>query len=181
MHMKRNLWMIAVMLLSINAHALIVSVNGYGEIDEEGMEITIDEAELDPLTEDMRMDLTGNLLCNGTLTVSIERSSTNLVDEFCCADQCTAGNGQLAELLVFYPSGLASWFIHYTPAPNSDETIRYTFSEGETALTLTLHFVYAGQGVKNVQTPARTHKIMRDGQVIIVRGEQEFSILGTKL
>ena len=99
MHMKRNLWMIAVMVLSINAHALIVSVNGYGEIDEEGMEITIDEAELDPLTEDMRMDLTGNLLCNGTLTVSIERSSTNLVDEFCCADQCTAaGRGHALSL-----------------------------------------------------------------------------------
>ncbi len=84
--MKRN-WMIAALLLVTTvANALVVSVNGYGEIPAGGMELTLTEAEEDIMSGKMRMETAGPLLCSGELTVTISRSNTGLADEFCCAD-----------------------------------------------------------------------------------------------
>lgn len=131
----------ALCLISQAAHALIVNVDGQGEIPAEGIEITIDQAEEDPLSGEMMMELQGSTLFSSTLTVQITRSSAGLTDEFCCANTCTTGNGELTEELQFAPIGKpASWFIHYTPAEESYETIVYRFTEGEESLVLTVHF-----------------------------------------
>ena len=100
--MKRNYLLAALCLLwTINAHALIVSVDGQGEIGEEGMEITINDAEEDPMTGKNLMELEGNLLCSGPLTVTISRSAAGIEDEFCCGTNCTAGNGEATDITLW--------------------------------------------------------------------------------
>ena len=166
--MKRNYLMAALCLLwTINANALIVSVDGKGEIGEQGLEITITEAEEDPLSGKTLMELDGNLLSEGPITVTINRSAAGMEDEFCCANQCTAGNGQTSETLQFSPSGVAKWYVHYTPAPNSHETVVYTFTEGAQSLVLTVHYNYDAEGIEDVKADGKAHKVIRDGIVYI--------------
>ena len=104
--------------------ALIINVANYGDIPAEGMELTINEAEEDILSGDMLMKVSGTLLSTNPLTVTITRSAEGLNDEFCCANQCTVGNGETSEDLSFTPGGMANWYIHYTPTPGSYQTIR---------------------------------------------------------
>jgi hypothetical protein len=66
----------------MSANALIVSVEDHGEISAEGMEITIDQAETDPLTGVSTMGLKGSLLSRTPITVTIRRSASGLTDEF---------------------------------------------------------------------------------------------------
>ena len=141
--MKLKGLLAALMMLQVTAaNALIVSVNGYDEIPEEGLKITVTEAEEDLLTEEMVMKLQGNLLTSNPLTVTITRSAAGLLDEFCCADECTAGNGETEEVLTFNPSGVANWYIHYTPEEESRVTVRYVFNDGEESRTLTVQYAY---------------------------------------
>ena len=179
MLMKRN-WMILAgcLLVAINANALIVSVNGQGDIPEEGMELTLDEAEEDPLTGEMLMELDGNILSNGALTVAITRSEAGLTDEFCCAGQCTAGNGEMTEQLSFTPEGVATWFTHYAPRPNSRVTVTYLFADDDASRTLTVHYNYAAQGTEHVvSSDIKVTKILKDGIIYILQDNKKFTIL----
>ena len=134
-----------------NADALIVSVNGSGDVPPEGLNLTIDQAGTDILTGEKRMELKGTLLSTAPLQVTITRSEAGLTDEFCCAGQCTGGNGGKEETLRFSPSGLADWYAHYTPAPNSDITVIYTFSDGTDSRIVTVRYVYSTEGTAAVQ------------------------------
>ena len=176
--MRRNLLVQALCLLfTINAQALIVNVNGQGEIPEEGMELTIAEAEQDPLTGQMLMELQGDLLSNGNLTVTISRSANGLADEFCCADQCTSGNGETAEVLSFSPDGIASWFTHYAPQPNSQVTVTYRFEDSAESRTLTVHYNYEAQAVENVNSESNsTKKVIQDGILYIIKDNKKYTI-----
>ena len=166
--MKRNYLMTALCLLwAINANALIVSV-GQEELDEEGLEMTLIEAEEDPLSGKMLMKVDGSLLSNGPLTVTISRSAAGLTDEFCCAGQCIPGNSQTSETLHLTPSGTTKWYVHYTPAPNSHETVVYTFSDSEESLVLTVHYNNDAEGIEEVQkNDVKCTKFLRDGIVYI--------------
>ena len=179
--MKRNWIILLGCLLSLNAHALIVSVDGKGNISEEGMELTINEAEEDPLTGDMTMELEGNLATNRPLTVTITRSSTGLTDEFCCANQCTAGNGETEETLDFTPNGLASWYTHYTPKAGSQETTVYRFDDGEETRVLTVHYLYEAQGLEEAEGRTPSVKTLRNGQVLIQREDKTYTIQGAAI
>lgn len=130
--------------------AFILNLDGYGEIPAEGMDITVTEAPVDPLTEQPLMSLEGSLLTSNPLTVTITRSQAGLNDEFCCAGQCTAGNKQTSETLSFNPGGMTTWFIHYTPAPGSDVQVTYLFSDGADSRELRVHYIYEGQGVEPI-------------------------------
>jgi hypothetical protein len=150
--MKRKGLIAAILLFFVQTtNALIVSIDGYGDVPAEGMELTVTEVEEDILTGEMRMELQGDLLSAGQLTVSIHRSESNLVDEFCCAGQCTAGNGETDEVLLFENGGLAQWYVHYTPDLGTSVTVTYTFSDNEESCTLIVHYNY---GVEAVETPA---------------------------
>ena len=116
-------------MMAMSAQAIEVEVDGQGEVTEEGMEFTVNEASIDPLSGLPVMSITGTLISNGALTVNITRSNAGITDEFCCAGQCQAGNGETTQLLNYNPSGFATWYIHYNPAAGSNETITYTFSE----------------------------------------------------
>lgn len=131
--------------------ALIVNLTGYGEIPAEGADTTVTEVTQDPLTGQALMLLEGTLLSSGPLSVTITRSQSGLSDEFCCAGQCTAGNGQTTEQLDFTPEGVVNWFIHYTPAAGSDETIRYVFSDTQDTAVLTVRYDYTAQGMETVK------------------------------
>ena len=139
----KGLLLAGLSLLAMSANALIVSVNNYGDIEPEGMTITVTEAEEDLLSGKNQMNLTGTLLTDNPLTVTIRRSEAGLDDEFCCANQCTTGNGLADETLSFQPNGMVNWFCHYTPAMNSDVTVRYTFHDGQDSLTLTVRYIYS--------------------------------------
>ncbi|MBO4666139.1 MAG: Omp28-related outer membrane protein [Paludibacteraceae bacterium] len=144
--MKQVMTILAVLLLSWQpASALIVNVNGHGEVPESGLEIQCTEATVDPLTEENVMELKGDLLCEGELKVTISRSSTGLTDEFCCATQCTPGNGQTSEELTFTPSGVTNWYAHYTPAEKSNETVTYTFAAGGESRVVKVNYVYGAE------------------------------------
>ena len=134
--MKKLGVLLAALCMLQQAHALIVSVRGEGEVPEQGMELTITEGEEDILTGQYTMELEGDLLTNaGSVTVQITRSASGLTDEFCCADNCTAGNGETTETKQFSLSGLAHWYAHYAPVAGSEETIAYTFSDGSDSRT----------------------------------------------
>ena len=158
--------------------ALIISVAGQGDIPAEGMELTINEAEEDILSGDMQMKVSGTLLSTNPLTVTITRSEEGLNDEFCCANQCTAGNGETSEDLSFTPDGMANWYIHYTPTPGSYQTITYLFSDGSESRSLTVHFDYTTQGIQNTDHSVdRVQKVLRDGILYIITDNKTYTIL----
>lgn len=180
--MKRMILVMLTLCVMQGAQALIVSVDGYGEISTEGMNISLTEAEMDPLTEQYVMELKGNILANSSaLTVHISRSALLMDDEFCCGDNCTAGNGELQETKLFTLGGLATWFAHFTPAGDTDETITYVFDDGSETRTLHVRFVYAAQAVGEVKTDeSAATKILRDGQLFIRHNGHMFSITGIR-
>lgn len=157
---------------------LILSVTGYGEVETENMEFTVNEAVEDIMTGDMRMNVEGNLLATTPLTVTITRSANGLKDEFCCADQCKTGNGTINEVLNYAPGGMATWFAHYVPAPGSKETISYRFDDGTDIKTITVHYDYSAQGIENVNSQnSKSRKVIRDGILYIEKKDKTYTIL----
>lgn len=166
-------------LISLQAHALIVSVNGHGDIPETGMEITIDKMTRDLLTGEYVMEMKGTLLCNDALNVTITREIAGLNDEFCCADECTGGNGEQTEELEFHPSGISNWFVHYFPTPGSYVTVTYTFTGDGTSRQLTVHFdATSTEGVESVQDSGiRIQKVLENGILYIIKDNKKYTIL----
>ena len=157
---------------------LIISISGFGEVPDEGTELTVTDATLDLLTNDPLMELDGNLLCSEPLQVTITRSSSGLNDEFCCGITCHSGNGETIEVLEFTPGGMANWYVHYYPAPGSYETIQYTFTAGNESRTITVHFDYTAQGTESVQESAESvQKVLRDGILYIIKNNKTYTIL----
>ena len=158
--------------------ALIISIADYGNVPTEGMELTINEAQEDDLSGEMLMELEGSLLCSNPLTVTITRSAAGITDEFCCANQCIGGNGEISQTLYFTPGGMASWYIHYTPTPGSYETISYLFDDGTESRSLTVHYDYTTQGIQNTDHSIdRVEKILRDGILYIITDNKTYTIL----
>ena len=164
-------------MMALNAQAIVVEVDGQGELTEEGMEFTVNEASIDPLSGLPVMSITGTLISNGALTVNITRSNAGITDEFCCAGQCKTGNGETTEILNYTPEGLSDWFIHYNPAAGSNETITYTFSDGAESLTMTVHFNYDSQDVEQISaTQKGSQKILKDGIVLIIKDDKVYHL-----
>ena len=158
--------------------ALIINVTGHGPIPAEGMDLVVTQAESDLLTGQQLMSLEGSVETSNPLTVTITRSHTGLTDEFCCG-LCTTGNGETSETLSFTPEGTTSWFIHYYPAENSDVNVSYLFSDGVESRELRVHYIYSAQGVETItnhQSPS-TYKILKDGQVLIIKNNKIYRIL----
>ena len=175
--MKRNYLLLALCLICLNAHALIVSVDGLGDIPAEGLDTTLTQATVDLLSGETVMKLDGSLLASDPLTVTITRSQSDLSDEFCCAGQCTSGNAETSETLSFTPGGKARWYVHYMPVPGSDVQITYTFSAGGEERQLRVHYVYAAEGIESVRPTDCVRKILRDGHLYIVQPNNTLQIL----
>ncbi len=160
--------------------ALIVNLAGFGDIPAEGADTTVTVATQDPATGKALMSLEGSLLSDKPLTVTITRSQAGIVDEFCCAGQCTAGNAQTTETRSFTPSGIVDWYIHYTPAPDSDVQITYLFSDGTESYELRVNYHYEAQGIEplNAQPSSlKVRKILLDNHVYILHNKLKYQIL----
>ncbi|MBQ7632042.1 MAG: Omp28-related outer membrane protein [Paludibacteraceae bacterium] len=142
---KSTLLFAALLLISTSAHALVVNVTGHEQVPATGLVITINETEIDPLTEKPLMSVTGTVQSTDSLRVTITRSAAGLVDEFCCAGICLAGNQALTQQLTFAPTAEGQWFVHYTPAEESYETITYLFKDGDETRIVTVHFDNGGE------------------------------------
>ena len=144
--MKKSTLFFAIILLGWQTmHALTVSVNGLGEVSETGLELTVTETEDDPLSGTKLMSLHGSVQSTDSLRVTITRSVNGLVDEFCCASVCTPGNRTHVQELTFAPSEGTQWFVHYTPAEASYETISYLFRDGDDSRLVTVHYNNGGE------------------------------------
>ena len=182
--MKRLVVILMAMRAMQSAKALIVSVDGEGEVPEEGMELLITEGEEDVLSGKYTMELSGTVLgAASQLTVKIFRSKNGLEDEFCCGINCTAGNGEQEETKVFTVSGVANWYSHYVPAAGSDETIRYVFDDGTEQREIRVHYVYAAEGIEESYQPSAVsiQKVLREGKIVIRSGEKLFDMNGKQL
>ena len=83
--MRRLLFTLMTLLVIQHSQALIVSVNGEGEVTEEGMNLIVTEGDWDILSGKYTMKLEGEVMtATGELTVQIIRSIDGLTDEFCC-------------------------------------------------------------------------------------------------
>lgn len=166
-----------------SANALIVRVNGKGEIPEEGLDLLVSEGEENPLTGVYTMELRGDFLTSAAqITVTISRSANGMEDEFCCGINCTAGNKETNEVKTFNVSGLTKWYLHYSPALGSDETVRYLFNDGTESRELRVRYVYSAEGTSEVQSgKTNTAKTLHNGQVLIRCGEKEYNITGKQL
>lgn len=181
--MKRILVILMAIMAMQSANALTVSVQGEGEVLEEGLDLLITEGEVDILSGKYTMELNGTLLsATSQLTVQIYRSASGLEDEFCCSGNCTAGNGETVETKVFAVSGMANWYSHYVPTPGSDVTVRYVFDDGAEQRELRVHYVYSTEGLEEVQRDnVPCTKVLREGQVLIQSGEKLFDLSGKQL
>ena len=177
--MKRNYVLLLLSLVwAINANALIVTVDEWGEVPEGGMEFRLEEAEEDPLTGELLMELKGTVLSNGPLKVTIYRSSEGIIDEFCCAGQCTAGNGEKTEVLEFTPEGVANWFSHHTPKAGGDhEVVTYIFTDSVEERRVMVQYDYQAQAVESVNEEGENvQKVIKDGILYIIRNNKTYTI-----
>ena len=173
--MKKILTIVAALLLMQSANALIVSVQGYGEVPAEGLDIRLDEGEEDVLSGRYTMELKGTLLAAGEqVTVRITRPANGIEDEFCCGTNCTAGNGETLETKVFTVNGLASWYAHYYPN-RADAQINYLFDDGTETREVRVRYVYSGQGVEETTAVQPASKQIRDGQMFILHNGQWYT------
>lgn len=158
--------------------ALILNLAGYGEIPEEGLDLVVTEAEIDLTTDEPVMSLEGDLMADGQLDVTITRSQSGIVDEFCCANQCTPGNKETTETRSFTPSGVTSWYIHYSPTPDSDVQITYHFADSEESRELRVRYIYSAQGIETIKNQKpEVQKILLDGHVYIISNHQIYQLL----
>lgn len=173
----------ATLAVCINANALIVSVQGYGEVPTEGMDIEITEGEEDELTGDYTMEVQGTLLTSAAqIKVLIVRSDNGLSDEFCCGSNCTAGDGTQNEEKTFNMNGPTNWYAHYTPQPNSYAVIRFAFDDGEEQREVRVVFNNLAEGIEPVQSEKEQNtKVLCDGQLVIRCNNSEYSIDGKQL
>ena len=178
--MKRKLILAALCLLVMsNANALIVSVDGQGDIVSEGMKISLTEAPEDPLTGNRVFVVSGTLLANGPLSVQIARSEEKMADEFCCAGQCTSGNGLKEESLSFSPQGVVAWYAHFTPqwGKATHATTTYTFSDGNQTLTLEVRFDFDSQDIESAPaSEAGVQKVLKNGIIYIIKNNKVYNL-----
>lgn len=178
--MKRKLILAALVLLGMNnANALIVNVEGYGDIETAGMQISLTDVKEDPLSGKWVFEINGSLLANGPLTVQIARSEEKMADEFCCAGQCTSGNGQKEESLSFSPQGVAAWYAHFTPqwGKATHATTTYTFSDGNQTLTLVVSFNFDSQDIESVHSSdVGIQKILKNGIIYIIKDNKIYNL-----
>lgn len=106
---------------------LTLTIDGIGEINSNTI-ITVTDVETNALTSKPQMSLTGMLLYNGVLWVTIEREQETEQDQLCCGDKCVYSNGKKTQKIDFSISGLSYWYTHFNPEENQHQTISYTFN-----------------------------------------------------
>jgi hypothetical protein len=87
------------------------------------------------------------------------------------------GNGETQQILNF-SSGIAEWYSHYIPAPNSDLTITYTFSDGSETRVIRVRYTYSAEGIENLPSSDNSfRKVLKNGILYIVNDSKTYTIL----
>lgn len=177
--------MIAALTLLVvgSANAIDVTVNGHGTLGAEVMELYFDTPETNPLTGEPLISISGDLICNDSLWITIVRpKDITLSDEFCCAGLCRAGNEEQIEIMKFGEVGMAEWYIHITPVPNKDIYLTYTFIQRKNGVvgdhrTLTVYCYYQEQGIDEIPADkVQGTKIIKDGIVYIIKDDKVYHL-----
>lgn len=150
-------------------------------------EITVTEVEYDDFTGEPVMGWSGQMSSkDGNAIVYIEREHAcveGYEDQF-CAGECVSGTvGQLRDTMSvnFKFSPAPKVYAHYYPQSSSVETIKYHFVGCGDDFTLTVKYDASAMAVEQVVDTKKSVKIIRNGQVIIVRDGVEYNALGAKL
>lgn len=164
--MKKLFVLTMSVMLTMMSNAMILSVNGYGEIDED-TEIKVSDYEEDELSGSKLMELRGNILCTSSqLVVEITRSEIGLEDQLCLGQQCTPGDKQLKQTMTFDVNGAMSWYTHYNYVEGKVYTVEYKFIDGEDVVVLTVAYGAQSEGIENVYS-----SVVREG-VYTIFGQQ---------
>lgn len=127
------------MALCSAMQAMTLSVDGVGFITNDTT-IEVSEAEENPISGDMVMEIKGNLIANGTVTVEFSRSEEGVADQLCIGNTCNPGNEQYQQTMTFQVDGMANWYTHYTPTKRGTYTIQYCFTAEEETICLTIRY-----------------------------------------
>ena len=110
--------------------------------------IVVTDYEYDEDLEEATMGVEGVMYSDesANITVTITRSATGIIDQFCAAGNCIPGNGELTQEATFNIGSLESmrrWFTHYTPLAAGKQTIAYLFNDSTNpTITLTVEYAY---------------------------------------
>jgi len=122
-----------------------VLVNGVGEITKDTT-IVINLAEIS-LSGELQMSVHGEMKdVVDVLKVTITRSDTDRIDEFCTGSTCTICDGETIQELEFpFKDNTSSrWYAHYylPQDGDTDYVVSYKFSNYDKSVTLTVHYDY---------------------------------------
>ena len=122
-----------------------VFVSEFGEITKDTT-IVINNAELS-LSGDLQMSVLGEIKdVVDVLKVTITRSATDRIDEFCTGGVCTICDGETVQELEFPFKGetASAWYAHYRlpMQGDTDYVVSYKFSNYDKSVTLTVHYDY---------------------------------------
>jgi len=124
-----------------------VIVTGVGVITSDTT-IVIHDAMLNVLSGETQMEVRGELKdVTDKLEVTITRSATDRIDEFCVANSCNICNGEETQHLEFNFTGNntgSSWYAHYNMPQDGDldYTVSYKFVNYDRQVTLTVQYDY---------------------------------------
>lgn len=121
--------------------------------------IIVTEYEYDEDLEEATMGIRGTLYSDDSqsITVTITRQNTGIIDQFCAGGSCIYGNEELTQVCDLTIGSAAfqrSWYTHYTPFQAGVETITYAFNDGKNpTITLTIKYSYLTSAVENMVAP----------------------------
>lgn len=180
---KLLLFISAIMLTGMVNAQYALSINGEFQLEKD---TTITVTDFEDFDGDIEMELTGTIISSTMVYVDITRPA-GAKDQL-CAGECKEGNGNATETMEFdlsmamYAGKMVKLFAHYYPTEPGTATYSYTFRSGEQSACLTVNYVYNPEmAVENVVAPVRSHKLIRNGQVVIVRDGVLYNALGSKL
>lgn len=185
--MKKIFSLLAVVLMAAGAQAALgLSVNG--TLVNKDTTIVVNTVEVDDFTGDLSMKWEGMMFYNGQLTVYIERSQAcveNHEDEFCAGMCITGTTGELNDTVQIdgklYQQPLQI-YAHYYPMAAEVQTIRYRFVGGGEDFVLTVEYdSRAAMAIEQQSVNTKSQKVIRNGQVVILRGGVAFDLLGNKV
>ena len=157
-------FIILAMAMSMQA-SLHISITQWIDDEEVITDITKDttivvtEYEYDEDLEEATMGVHGVLYSDESqaISVTITRTKTGIIDQFCAGGNCVPGNGELTQVCDFTIGSMASmrqFFTHYTPTEAGKETITYTINDGTNpSITMTIVYSYMSSAVENVVIP----------------------------
>lgn len=180
---KILLFVVALMSATMMQAGLELRVEG--NVIERDTTITVNHMKYADFTGEAAIEWEGTMFYNqGKVTVYVERPKAGLRDEL-CAGMCRSGNEEILDTLEYdltlYAKLPVQVYGHFYPESKSVETIKYRFVGGGDDFTLTVKYDASAMAVEQVVDTKKSVKVIRNGQVIIVRDGVEYNALGAKL